>query len=121
MNNYNVVLVDEKFKQYIYDLIEMVIIEFLKIEESQQIHIISNNIKENLNMWLSNTIDTFIDFYKNETRKIFDLIKNKKVNNYYNIQVLIEKSNNMKLKKNNKFNKSMFMNIISENLKNNFF
>ena len=69
---------------------------------------------------LSNNIETFIDFYKNEIRKIIDQIKTKKAINYLNAQVITGKLNNTNIEINNKFNKNEFMNIINHNLTINF-
>ena len=117
-HDYNKVILDiNEFKKYIYYLIEIIINSYIKTTEN----LYKNNGIDFNSSLLPNFIEEYIEFYKEETRKIVDSIKEKKAINYLNAQVIIEKSKVGNLKIENKCNKNEFIRIIQDNLQNNFY
>lgn len=121
INSYNTLLDEDKFKKYIYDLLEMIVISLLKIQKNQEMNLKSKIIKESFISLLSGYINTYINYYKKEAKNLIDLIKDKKAINYLNAQVIIEKSNKTNLGICRKFNESEFINIITQNLQKNIY
>ena len=121
IKTYDIVLEDNKFKKYIYDLLEMMVLGFLENKENQQIHNESDSIEKYFNSFLSENIDTFINYYKKEANQLIAPVLYKKAINYLNVQAILEKSKNINLKVDDKCNKKEFESIIENNLRNNFY
>ena len=115
-NSYNKVILDTNmYHKYIHDLCETIIEGYIKKGENP------NYLAEFNNSLLTNYINEYIDFYKKETQKIIDSIKEKKAIKYLNIQVIIEKTKGTNLNIKNKCNKNEFIQIIQINLQNIFY
>ena len=90
---------------YLRNLIQFIIKSFIKNDEGNKEIEFSNSL-------FSNFLDEYISFYKKETEKIIDSIKEKKAIEYLNAQVIIEKTKNTNIEINNKFNKNEFISLI---------
>ena len=121
IENYNMPLNDKMFNSKVCDYAKTLIIELMKISEKQILDVNQDFDKEFLEPSLSRYLYDFINYYKNETQKIIDTVKEEKAIDYLNAQAIIEKSNQMNINIINKCNKAEFIEIITEVLQNNFY
>ena len=122
INDYNKILDDNNFLKYIYNLLEIVFIGYLKNNNEDQRKLSSNskNDLQNASM-LSNSINDYIDFYKKNAKDFINPILPKKSLKYLDEQAKKEKN---EFKQNiaieNKNNKKNFEDIVEKFLTDNF-
>ena len=120
ITNYNNILSETDFEQYLYGLFEKVINEFSgrnEITQKTKSLIQYNNIK----IQIKNRIQSYILFYSKTTKNFIDLILESKSLEYLDMQVKIEKLKNMPILDDNKKNRENFKEIISKFLQDNFY
>ena len=120
IENYNKPLNDKMFNDKVCNYAKTVLIELMKISETKILDVNQDFEKEFLEPSLSKYLYDFINYYKNETQKIIDTVKEEKAIDYLNAQAIIEKSNQMNINYINKCNKAEFIEIITDVLQNNF-
>ena len=118
INNYNCVLSQKEFEQYLYNLFEKLIIEFSgEIEIKQRTKLLIQNSKNKI----AKRIQSIIEFYSEITQKFIHNILEEKSLEYLDMQVKAEKVNEGEIIPKNKRNRVEFKEIISQFLKDNFY
>lgn len=121
IQNYIKPLNDQMFNNKVCNYVKTLLIELMKIEENQIPDINQEFDKKFLEPSLSKYLYEFINYYKNETMKILDMVKEEKAIDYLNAQAITEKSKQMNMNVINKCDKAEFIEIITEVLQNNFY
>ena len=119
VNNFTKVLNEEQLKNYNYNKIKSLFIEFLKIDNLFE--------KKELNLEKSDIIqfndfpEKFINNYKNKTKKLIESINGKMALDFIDRQVYFEKTKEKNISKENKNDFNGFIQIINNYLKDNFY
>ena len=123
VNKYVKVLTDEQLFSYIYDLFESLFLEYLKIDDLFDKNNISPDIQKSLKDLadIKKDVGIFIKYYKRETKKIVDSIKDQKALEFIDKQVYLEKKETKSINKKNKSNINDFIQIIENFLKDNYY
>ena len=109
------------FNNKVCDYVKKIIFELMNVDEKQILENNPNFGKEFLEPSLSVYLYEFVNYYKNEAKKIIDKVKNEKAIDYLNVQAINEKSRHMNVDVINKCNKAEFIEIITDVLQNNFY
>ena len=121
VNNYNKILDDNNFINYIYYLLEIVFIGYIKNnKEQKKLSSYSKDDLQNSSM-ISDYINSYIEFYKNNAKNFINDILSEKSLKYLDKQAKIEKyefKQNISIQ--NKNNENDFNNIIETFLTDNF-
>ena len=124
INNYNTVILEPNlFNNYIYQLLEIIFVGYLKITliEKRKLKTKSIDYLKNSDS-ISRPIENCINFYKNNSMEFINPILNEKAINYLDVQAKKEKNEfkeNMNIE--NKNNKESFIEIIETFLNSNFY
>ena len=117
INNYIYVKNEKDFEEYIYNLIEIIIMKFsFKNEISPNTKIIIQNAKNDIKMF----IQSYIQYYSNTAEKYINMILDNESLEFLDIQVKIEKSSKISINQKNKRNREEFKELIFQFLKDNF-
>ena len=119
VNNFSKILNDEQLKNYIYNKIKSLFIEFLKIDnlfEKKELNIEKSDIIQ-----FNDFPEKFINNYKNKTKKLIESINGKMALDFIDRQVYFEKTKEKNINKENKNDFKGFIQIINNYLKDNFY
>lgn len=119
--NYDKYLRSDDYKKYIFNYLEKIFLEFLKVNKEGNNELFFEN-KDEINNFknVDANIQGYIDFYERETNQFINSIKNDKTIEYLDFQVGIEKKEKKNIKIENKNTKKGFNEIIQIFLNNNF-
>ena len=117
ITNYKLILNQEDFENYIYNLIEIIIKTFGFQEQiSKKTKLLIRNDKNNIKKF----IQSYIQFYTENAQNYINPILEYKSFEYLEMQVNIEKKFKSSIGSEDKRNKKDFKNLISKFLKDNF-
>ena len=117
ITNYKLILNQEDFENYIYNLIEIIIKTFgFKEQISKKTKLLIRNDKNNIKKF----IQSYIQFYTENAQNYINPILEYKSFEYLEMQVNIEKKFKSSIGSEDKRNKKDFKNLISKFLKDNF-
>ena len=122
-HDFNKVMDDEEFLKYIYNLLEIIFVEYLKYgEKDEKIELTQENKEYIKNITtIQKNFSSFHQVYKEKIEEIIKKIYDQKAIEYLDEQVRKEKKEFSKcLNKKNKCNKNDFKNNIETFLNNNF-
>ena len=119
--NYDNYLRSDDYKKYIFNYLEKIFLEFLKLnnEGKNELSLQNKNELDNFKN-VDTNIQQYINFYELETKKFINSILSEKTIEYLDFQVGIEKKEGKNIKIDNKNTKENFNQIIENFLKNNF-
>ena len=121
INDYNKILDDNNFLNYIYNLLEIVFIGYIKNNKEQRKLNSSSKADLQSSSMLSNSINDYIEFYKNKAKEFINEILSKKSIKYLDEQAKKEKYEfGQNIAVVNKNNEKGFNNIIETFLTDNF-
>ena len=124
IGEYKNVLTDQKLSEFIFDLLEINFVEYIKSYNQNETKHLSTENKQKLknSKTISTFIDNFIKFYKKKTQEMIEPILEDKELEYLDIQVKKEiKEFGKSIKVENKNDKKDFKFIIEKFLSNNFY
>jgi len=119
--NYDKYLSSDDYKKYILNYLEKILLEFLKLNKEESNELSSEN-KDEINNFknINVNIKQYNDFYKGESTIFINSILKDKTIEYLDFQVGIEKKEGKNIKRENKYNKDNFDEVIKGFLNNNF-
>ena len=124
IEEYKNVLNDQKLSEFIFDLLELNFVEYIKSYNKNETNHLSNENKQKLKktFTISNFIENFIKFYKKTAKDIIEPILEDKELEYLDIQAKKEiKEFGKSINVENKNDKKDFKYIIETFLNNNFY